>query len=117
MDNRLYNGFLQLMKSAMIDATNAHHCVFPDSAKENRLLALSYAATAIAKSSAAEALYYAQPELEHEELPELFSQFDVFVREMQSDFETEHSAQWVDIEYNTLKDRFDNSVCSLPIVE
>lgn len=118
MDLHSQNGFLRLMKSAMSDAEHAYRCVFPeDNRQEDKCVALSYAATAIAKCAAAQAVYYSNPDLEHFELPDLFSLFDAFVHEIQEDYETDHSTQWVSIEFNKLKDAFDESVCSLPIVE
>lgn len=115
MEDEKMTAFLRLMKDAFSYAKRAHACSFDDpdkNRKEDKCSALSYAAACTAKYSAAEAIYWTTPELEHPELPDLFSQFNIFVREVQRDYETNHSRQWVDIEFNTLEERFVNSVCN-----
>jgi len=107
--------FIILMKEAFSLAKSAHNCSFDDpelGRKEDKLSALSYAATCTAKYSAAEAIYWCNCDLAHSELPELFTQFDTFTHEIRTDYETNHSRQWVDIEFNRLEELFNNSVCS-----
>lgn len=120
MENDKMTAFIRLMKSAFSYAQRAKNCSFDDlegSRKEDKCSALAYAAACTAKYSAAEAIYWTSPELEHYELPDLFVQFNEFVHEVQNDYETNHSRQWVAIEFDKLKDMFENSVCNLPIVE
>lgn len=74
---------------------------------------MSYASACIAKYSAAEAIYWTTPDLENDEIPELFAKFGTFTRELLTDFETNHSRQWVDIEYNQLRKLYEFSVCNL----
>ena len=119
MDEKM-KAFLALMHEAFSLAKRAHDCSFSDAErnrKEDKCSALSYAAACTAKYSAAEAVYWCSPELAHQELPELFVQFDTFTREVRSDYETDHSRQWVDIEFNTLEKLFTNSVCNQSIPE
>lgn len=117
MDQKMV-AFLRLMKQAFGYARRARNCSFNrDKRPEDKCSAMAYASSCIAKSSAAQAIYWTTPELEHSELPELFTQFDVFANELFTDFETDHSRQWVDIEFNRLKELFEESVCNQPIVE
>lgn len=120
MGNDKMTAFIQLMDSAFSYAQRAKACSFDDfeeNRKEDKCSALAYAAACTAKYSAAEAIYWTSPELEHYELPDLFAQFDAFVHEVQSDYETNHSRQWVAIEFDKLKDLYENSVCNRPIGE
>ena len=115
MENEKMIAFIRLMKDAFWYAKRAHACSFDDpdkNRKEDKCSALSYAAACTAKYSAAEAIYWVTPELEHPEIPDLFAQFSVFVHEVQRDYETNHSRQWVDIEFNRLEELFEDSVCS-----
>lgn len=114
MEIRKRRAFLNLVSSAFDFAKKAHACSFdnPDEGrKEDKCSALSYAAACTAKISAAEAIYWTSPEMEHNEIEELFGQFEKFVHEIQNDFETDHSLQWVDIEFNNLDEMYQNSVC------
>lgn len=102
------------MKNAFNDAESAYQCLFPeDDSGEKKCVALSFAATAIAQCSAAQALYYGNPDLEHYELPGLFVDFETFVHEIQGAYATDHSIQWVGNHFNKLKEDFENSICSL----
>ena len=113
MDEKM-RAFLHLMQDAFFFAKQAHECSFDDeelSFKEDKCAAMAYAAACIAKCSAAEAIYWTTPELEHGEIPDLFVKFDTFTRELFQDFETDHSRQWVDIEFSRLEECFNDSVC------
>lgn len=115
MNDAAMNAFLRLMQDAFNYAKRAHACSFSDSDKnrvEDKCSALSYAAACTAKYSAAEAIYWTTPELEHPEIPDLFTAFSSFVHEVQTDYETNHSRQWVDIRFNDLEKAFKNSVCN-----
>ena len=106
------------MHFAFILAKHAHDCSFnndEEKRQEDKCAAMAYASACIAKYSAAEAIYWTTPDLEHAEIPELFAKFDTFTYELLTDFETNHSRQWVDIEFNNLRELYENSVCSLPI--
>ena len=115
MNDAAMNAFLRLMQDAFSFAKRAHACSFNDPDKnraEDKCSALSYAAACTAKYSAAEAIYWTTPELEHPEIPDLFTAFSSFVHEVQTDYETNHSRQWVDIRFNDLEKAFKNSVCN-----
>lgn len=119
MDEKM-RAFLRLMKDAFSFAKRAHECSFDDeesNRKADKCAAMAYAAACLAKCSAAEAIYWTTPELEHEEIPDLFAKFDTFAQELLQDFETDHSCQWVDIEFSRLEECFNGSVCSPKIPE
>lgn len=118
--NDKMKAFIRLMKSAFAYARRAKNSSFDDpesNREEDKCSALSYAAACTAKYSAAEAIYWASPEIERYDLSDLFSQFDTFVREVQTDYETDHSRQWVAIEFDRLEELFEDSVCSQTIDE
>ena len=119
MDEKM-RAFLRLMKGAFFLAKLAHECSLDDEEskrKEDKCSAMAYAAACLAKCSAAEAVYWTTPELEHEEIPDLFAKFDTFAQELLQDFSTDHSRQWVDIEFSRLEECFNDSVCSQRIPE
>ena len=119
MDEKM-KAFLRLMKSAFFLAKRAYVCSFDDddsNRKEDKCAAMAYAAACLAKCSAAEAIYWTTPELEHEEIPDLFAKFDIFAHELFQDFETDHSRQWVGTEFKRLEEYFEDSVCSQRIPE
>ena len=116
MDYTDKNAFLSLMKNAMSDAERCHKYAL--SPKSNANAVLSYASTALSYCLSAESLFYAHyDDLCHSELPELFQLFKTFVHEAQNNCVTDHSHQWTDIEFERLKELFDNSVCAQPISE
>lgn len=103
--------FKSLISEAYRMAQYAHEYSFNNpekKVKENPQTALSYATACSAKSSAAQTLYWCSPELENEDIPALLAQFDTFVNEVLSDYRDGHSRQWVDIEFERLKDLYDN---------
>lgn len=107
------NALKTLMREAFIHAKSAHGCCFSDSErgfKEDKISALSYAAACTAKYSAAAAIYWSNPDLWHFEVPELLAQFDEFTDEIRDDYRTDHSRQWVDVEFNRLEQLFNESV-------
>lgn len=119
--NEKMKAFLSLMHGAHFDAKDAHKYSFDHEEggqKESKSAALAYANSCTAKYCAAKALYYAcLDELEHQEISELFHRFDVFTSEVRRDYATNHSRQWVDIEFEKLEEIFNNSVCNQPIIE
>lgn len=115
------NAFLSLMQSAYVDAKQARKYSFDDHSlkrEENPNAAVSYANSCTAKYCAASAIYWCSlDDLEHYEIPNLLRQFDVFTSEVRNDYATDHSRQWVDIEFERLKELFESSVCNQPITE
>lgn len=72
--------------------------------------AVAYLNIAASKFAAAESLYYARIDvLERGEAVEIFRLFDVYMHEFLSNYRTGHSRQWNDIEFNRLKEAFDDS--------
>lgn len=104
--------FTALLREAYLMAKYAHEYCFDSSENgtvEDRVTALSYAATCTAKYSAAQAIYWCSPELEDDDVPELLAQFDAFTDEIRSDYRDDHSRQWVDIEFSRLDELFEAS--------
>ena len=102
-----------LVRQAMHHATEAHDCVFDKRVADS--VAMAYLNLAASKFAVAEAFYFSNlEELEHADIEETFAKFDAFANEMLSNYRTDHSHQWTDIEYEALKSVFDNSVCAFP---
>lgn len=119
MDDKMI-AFLRLMHYAFYAARDAHDYSFDNTEKhrkEDKCTAIVYAAVCVARYSSAQAIYWVTPDLEHGEIPELFAAFDKFTHEVLSDYATNHSRQWVDIYFEELKEKYENSVCSQRIVE
>lgn len=117
MNPEKWNAFLNLMRDALWLAEKSKDCSFDDpdeGRREDKCSALSYATACMAKYSAAEAIYWMTPEITQFDLSGLFAQFDTFVHEVQSDYEIDHSRQWVDIHFDRLKELYDDSVCNQP---
>ena len=116
--NDVKKAFLSLMHDAYSDAKYAHqYSTETDDSSENPSAAIAYANSVIAKACAAEAIYWCNEDLAHYEIPELLHQFRVFSSEILQDYATNHSRQWVSIEFNNLKDLFESSVCNQSITE
>lgn len=103
----------RLIRQSMFYAKDAHECVFKESVSDS--VAMAYLNLAASKIATAEAFYFSNlDELEHSDIEEIFDKFDTFAREMLANYQTDHSHQWTDIEYEALKAVFDNSVCAFP---
>lgn len=114
--NEKKRAFKALLCGAYLDAKNAHACTFGDPDKnipKDKTSALSYAAACTAKSSAAEAIYCLSPELAQLGIAELLGKFDTFTDEIREDFKTDHSRQWVDIEFGRLEELYQNAMAEL----
>ena len=112
MDEKL-QALKALVSAAFWDAKYAHECALGDPNKNthvDKVSALSYAAACTARSSAAAALYWSSPELAHFDVPALLAQFDTFTNEIRDDFKTDHSRQWVDIEFGKLSELYYRSI-------
>lgn len=107
---------VSLLCGAFRDAENAYACTFGDLEKnipQDKVSALSYAAACTAKSSAAEAVYWLSPELAEYDIAELLGKYDTFTDEIREDFKTNHSRQWVDVEFEKLKLLHHNAMAEL----
>lgn len=119
MDEKM-KAFIRLMNGAFFLAKRAYVCSFDDeesNRKADKCAAMAYAAACLAKCSAAEAIYWTALELAHEDMPDLFAKFNIFARELFKDFETDHSRQWVSIEFSRLEECFNGSICNQNIPE
>lgn len=108
-DFTLIENFKSLMRQAMIYAQYSHESILDESVNDSA--AVSYLNVAASKFAASEALYYSQfAVLEHNEAEEIFHLFDSYMSELLTNYKTDHSHQWTDIEFNRLKEAFDSSV-------
>lgn len=109
MNDQLLDNFKSLISCAMSYSQLSYKYVFNDTS--NYAAAVAYLNIASSKFSAAEALYYSRfSELQQTNAAKLFYLFDVYSRELLSNFATNHSHQWTGIEYDRLQECFDNSV-------
>ena len=107
-DFTLIENFKSLMRQAMLYAQYSHDCIFDESV--NNSVAISYLNVAASKFAASEALYYSQfAVLERDEAEEIFHLFDSYMSELLTNYKTDHSHQWTDIEFNRIKETFDSS--------
>ncbi|WP_370769899.1 hypothetical protein [Eubacterium ramulus] len=101
----LIEDFKVLLRRAMIYAKHSHDFIFDDSVDNST--ALFYLNVAASKFAAAESLYYSRiNELESIEAKEIFQLFEVYMKEALTNYRTNHSHQWSDIEFNRLKEAF-----------
>lgn len=117
MNAEKWSAFVRMMQDAYWLAEKSANCCFDDSEedrREDKCSALSYAAACTARYSAAEAIYWMSPEIMQLDLSLLFAKFDAFVHEVQTDYETNHSRQWVDKEFSELKALFEDFKYSQP---
>lgn len=108
---------LHLMKCAMFDAQKANTLLTSgalDSRKE--ISSVAFSNSSLSKCMAAQAIYYANyEELVHPEFEELFHLFQTVNAEILTNFSTDHSHQWSDVEFSRLEVAFNRSVCAAPI--
>ena len=98
-----------MVRNSMFAAQKSHDLIFAENKSDN--IAVAYLNKAISHITAAEALYYSQyGVLERYEVDEIFHLFNAYSDELLSNYETNHSHQWTDIEFTRLKDYFDSSV-------
>lgn len=107
-DLELIENFKTLMRHAMIYAEHSHEFIFDDSVKDS--VAVAYLNVAVSKFASAESLYYSRKDvLERNEAEEIFQLFDTYMHEFLTNYRTNHSHQWTDIEFSHLKEVFDYS--------
>jgi len=100
----------KLARLAYHEAKQAHDYAFSDKIHQYQA-SLSYLNLAMSYISAAEALYYSRFDvLEHNDIEVVFQKFRAFANELLTNYATDHSHQWTDIEFERLKDSFDDSV-------
>ena len=104
---------VRLLKRAFISAGEAHDFSFErtdestgDTVEPDKVSAMTYAAVCKSEYLAAKAIYYSCPDLWRDDFSKLFAKFDEFTNELLTDFSTDHSTQWVDIQFNELKEAY-----------
>lgn len=107
----LIDVFKNHVRSSFYDARDAHDCIFDENCPVE--IALAYLNKAISGHCSCDSLYYAQyGSLGRDEYEDFSHQFDVFANEFMTNVRTNHSHQWTDIEFQKLKEIYDNSVFS-----
>mgnify|MGYP001028467622 FL=1 len=103
--------FKKHVRTSFYDARTAHDCIFDESSTVE--IALAYLNKAIAEHCFCESLYYSRhDQLERNEYEDYSVQFESFAEELLTNVRTAHSHQWTDIEFERLKEIYDNSVFS-----
>lgn len=90
----------QLILSGYLAARSANKYIFED----NDGAALAYLSQSRSYFLSAKTLYTLDLDLGHVEFEDLFDKFQIFDDELLSNFATNHSHQWTDIEFNALLD-------------
>ncbi len=107
----LIDVFKNHVRSSFYDARTAHDCIFDE--KSSIEIAIAYLNKAIAEHCLCESLYYSRyDQLERSEYEDYSAQFESFAEELLTNVRTSHSHQWTDIEFQRLKEIYDNSVFS-----
>ena len=110
-DFELIDIFKNQVRLSFIDARNAHDSIFDENCSVE--VALAYLNKAIAEHCCCESLYYSRYEqLARGEYEDYSHQFEVFAEELLTNVKTNHSHQWTDIEFEKLKDIYNNSAFS-----
>lgn len=110
-DFDLIDVFKNFVRSSFLDARYAHDCIFDEDCPVN--VALAYLNKAIAEHCCCDSLYYARyDQLDRGEYEDYSHQFNVFANELLTNVRTNHSHQWTNIEFEKLKDIYDNSAFS-----
>lgn len=100
--------FKKHAQASFYDAQNAHSCIFSKNYPIE--IALAYLNKAISEHCCCDSLYYTKYEqLSEMEYENYSHQFDVFAREFLNNVKTNHSHQWTDLEFERLKEIYDNS--------
>lgn len=94
------------IKEAMSYATSAHAIIL--SKTKNESIAAAYIAASLARSSAAEVMYHSIPDWENDDIEKFFSLLHIFSNEALDSLATNHSPQQTDLDFNRLKDCFNN---------
>jgi hypothetical protein len=114
----LRNEILRMIQSSYFDAKAAHDLIFAESDPYNRNLtsALAYMNNAVSKCSAAKAIYVSNIDLlDNDDVETFFQLLSVYADEFFTDYSTNHSFQWVSIEFEKLTEHFEHSNCSLKV--
>lgn len=101
-------------KLAYIEAKNAHEILFRDSYDfENQTKALASIQVALTYVSTIKGICYSDPEsLLTDDVEYLIHLFHVYCSEFINNYQTNHSHQWTDIEFNRLSEFYESSIFS-----
>ena len=91
-----------LLTNGYLAAKETKDHIFNEDNTNKEMLALAFLSRARTKFQAAEILYTFNKDLTHIEFEDIFHQFDVFDREVLTNYSNQHSHQWSDIEYRAL---------------
>lgn len=94
--------------SCWTNCTNAHNIILNNESKTE--VAVTYTLIAMSHLSCIKSVYTCNlNELENSMVEEVIHQLEVFCDELLTSFCTDHSPQWVDIEFNRLEELITNS--------
>lgn len=103
----------QLIQLAYFDAKEAHSLIFKEELRK-QIGALAYLNKAVAGIMAAKSLYFSNFDiLAHNDIEDVFNAFDTFSNEILSNFSTDHSHQWTDIEFSNFVKELQSSVFAI----
>lgn len=96
------------MFSFMTNAKSAKDIVFTDDI-DKEIKCLAVLTRAISHLAYAKAIYQLGIDDKRDTIDDVFLQSDIFISEITTNIETDHSHQWTDIEFNTLAQKYDCS--------
>lgn len=114
------NSFISFINLSFQAASTAHNILFEYldeeqnedfDERQNEIIAALFLSKALSLMSAAKAIYYSNVELlEKPEIEGIFGAFDAFESEFLTNVKENHSHQWTDIKFNTLKEAVEDFV-------
>ena len=106
----LIEDFKHNIQSSMFNAETARNHALSNSS--NKIIAcITSINLSLYYMSIAKSLYLNNSDiLKRPEIDDIINQYEVFIREISSNLSNDHSHQWTDIEYQSLAEKFDNSV-------
>ena len=107
----LFKKIKELTNYAMLIADRTINAINADN--PDKVVIVGYLNHANSIISTAKAIYISNSEiLERNDIDSLFAQFDIFVMEVLSDLEDNHTYEYSNIEYDRLKEKFNCCVLS-----
>jgi len=106
------NQIKNLVESSYYSVQKAHEILFEEyNNRENEMIAAFFINKALSLMAAAKAIYYSNlQDLEKTELEDIFEQFSILESEFSSNYLTNHSHQWTDLEYQKFKEYIESFI-------
>lgn len=93
----------------MCDARESVKMIFSDS-QDKEIKCLAIITRAINYLSYSKSLYYIGIDDHRDDIDDVFTKADIFIKEITKNIATNHSHQWSDIQFSELAKSYDNSV-------